>query len=118
MGATDGLLMSLAYGWASIRPGPHGLRQNAGQHRLSVAISCASGRARGHEPAPAGAQRASRTTGFWGLMSRFNINTAGFVIVGLFLATWLAALLIWRYARIEEKWSLAPSPARPAAPRD
>jgi high-affinity nickel permease len=28
------------------------------------------------------------TTGFWGLMSRFNINTAGFVIVGLFLATW------------------------------
>ena len=36
-------------------------------------------------------------------MSRFNINTAGFVIVGLFLATWLAALLIWRYARIEEK---------------
>ena len=47
-------------------------------------------------------------------MSRFNINTAGFVIVGLFLATWLAALLIWRYARIEEKWN----PARPAAPRD
>jgi len=51
-------------------------------------------------------------------MSRFNINTAGFVIVGLFLATWLAALLIWRYARIEEKWNPAPSPARPAAPGD
>ena len=50
-------------------------------------------------------------------MSRFNINTAGFVIVGLFFATWLAALLIWRYARIEDRWSL-PSPARPAAPRD
>jgi high-affinity nickel-transport protein len=44
------------------------------------------------------------------LISRFNINTAGFVIVGLFLATWLAALLIWRYARIEEKWN-------PAAPK-
>jgi high-affinity nickel-transport protein len=40
-------------------------------------------------------------------MSRFNINTAGFVIVGLFLATWLAALLIWRYAGIEE---MEPSP--------
>jgi high-affinity nickel-transport protein len=50
----------------------------------------------------------SRTTGFWGLVSRFNINTAGFVIVGLFLATWLGALLIWRYARIKEKWNLAP----------
>jgi nickel/cobalt transporter (NiCoT) family protein len=50
------------------------------------------------------------------LISRFNINTAGFVIVGLFLATWLAALLIWRYARIEQKWSPAPSPAHPVAP--
>ena len=39
------------------------------------------------------------------MISRFDINTAGFVIVGLFLATWLAALLIWRYARIEEKWN-------------
>ena len=58
----------------------------------------------------------SRTTGFWGLISRFNINTAGFVIVGLFLATWLAALLIWRYARIEQKWNPAPSPAHPVAP--
>jgi high-affinity nickel-transport protein len=43
-------------------------------------------------------------TGFWGVMYRFNINTAGFVIVGMFLATWLVALLIWRFARIEEKW--------------
>jgi high-affinity nickel-transport protein len=40
-------------------------------------------------------------------MYRFNINvnTAGFVIVGLLLATWLAALLIWRFAHIEEKWN-------------
>jgi nickel/cobalt transporter (NiCoT) family protein len=33
------------------------------------------------------------------------------VIVGLFLAAWLAALLIWRYARIEEKWNPAPQSA-------
>jgi len=46
-------------------------------------------------------------------MSRFNINTAGFVIVGLFLAAWLAALLIWRYARIEEKWNPAPQSGTP-----
>jgi high-affinity nickel-transport protein len=38
--------------------------------------------------------------------------------VGLFLATWLAALLIWRFARIEERWSVARGPARPAAPPD
>jgi high-affinity nickel-transport protein len=60
----------------------------------------------------------SPRTGFWGLMYRFNINTAGFVIVGLFLATRLAALFIWRFARIEERWNPANGPARPAAPRD
>ena len=27
------------------------------------------------------------------------------VIVGLFVFTWVAALLIWRFARIEERWS-------------
>ena len=57
----------------------------------------------------------SRTTGFWGLMSRFNFNTAGFVIVRLFLATWLAALLIWRYARIEERWNPSPPSGTPGS---
>jgi high-affinity nickel-transport protein len=38
-------------------------------------------------------------------MYHFNLNTAGFVIVGMFVLTWLVALLIWRLGRIEEKWS-------------
>ena len=37
-------------------------------------------------------------------MYNFNINTAGFVIVGMFVVTWAAAMLIWRYGHIEEKW--------------
>jgi nickel/cobalt transporter (NiCoT) family protein len=47
------------------------------------------------------------------LLSHFNLNTAGFVILGMFLATWLAAQLIWRYGHIEEKWSAR---LRPGAP--
>ena len=31
-------------------------------------------------------------------MDNFNINTAGFVIVGMFLVTWAGAMLIWRFA--------------------
>jgi high-affinity nickel-transport protein len=27
------------------------------------------------------------------------------VIVGLFVATWAIALAVWRFGRIEEKWS-------------
>jgi NADPH:quinone reductase-like Zn-dependent oxidoreductase len=32
----------------------------------------------------------------------------GFVIVGMFVATWLAALLIWRFGRIEQRWAATP----------
>ena len=55
----------------------------------------------------------SQTTGFWGFIYNFNINTAGLVIVGMFILTWLAALLIWRFGRIEERWTarLQPAPA-------
>ena len=34
----------------------------------------------------------------------FNINTAGFVIVGAFVATWALALLYWRVGNVEKKW--------------
>jgi nickel/cobalt transporter (NiCoT) family protein len=47
----------------------------------------------------------SQTSGFWGFMYNFDINKAGFVIVGMFIFTWAAAMLIWRYGHIEEKWS-------------
>ncbi len=38
-------------------------------------------------------------------LQNFNINTAGFIIVGMFVVTWTLALAAWRFARIEEKWS-------------
>ena len=116
MDTTDGLFMNLAYGWAFFNP----IRKayyNLAITGLSVAICFVIGAVEALS-LPREIHGLSRTTGFWGWVSRFNINTAGFVIVGLFLATWLAALLIWRYARIEEKWHPAPSPARPAAPGD
>ena len=40
----------------------------------------------------------SQSHGFWGFMANFNINTAGFVIVGMFILTWLvgaACLALW-----------------------
>jgi high-affinity nickel-transport protein len=44
-------------------------------------------------------------------MANFNINTAGFVIVGMFILTWVGALLVWRYGQIEEKWTARLQPA-------
>jgi high-affinity nickel-transport protein len=40
---------------------------------------------------------------FWGTMANFNINTAGFIIVGLFVATWAIALSVWHFGKIESK---------------
>jgi high-affinity nickel-transport protein len=52
--------------------------------------------------------------GFWDFMSSFNINEAGFIIVGLFVVTWVAALGIWRFGRIEQRWERAAAQRRSA----
>jgi high-affinity nickel-transport protein len=41
---------------------------------------------------------------FWHFMSNFNINTAGFAIVAMFLLTWLGAVVFWRVGHVEQKW--------------
>ena len=56
--------------------------------------------------------------GFWNAMANFNINTAGFVIVGHFVVSWVAALAIWRFGRIEERWEMAALRARAAGQAD
>ena len=38
-------------------------------------------------------------------MAGFNLNAAGFVIVGLFVATWVVALGVWHFGHVEERWS-------------
>ena len=109
MDTTDGLFMNLAYGWAFFNP-VRKVYYNLAITGLSVTICFVIGAVEALSLLPQEIHGLSRTAGFWGLISRFNINTAGFVIVGLFLATWLAALLVWRFAHIEEKWrATAPS---------
>jgi len=38
-------------------------------------------------------------------MAGFNINEAGYAIVAMFIIVWSAALLIWRYGRVEQRWA-------------
>ena len=40
---------------------------------------------------------------FWSWVSNIDLNAIGFGIVGLFIATWLVALVVRRYGRIEER---------------
>src|ERR1700728_171430 len=92
MDTTDGLFMNLAYGWAFFNP-VRKVYYNLAITGLSVAICFFIGAVEALSLLPQEIKGLSRSGGFWGFVSRFNINTAGFVIVGLFLVTWLAALL-------------------------
>jgi high-affinity nickel-transport protein len=114
MDTTDGLFMNLAYGWAFFNP-VRKVYYNLAITGLSVAICLFIGGIETLTLLPYEFRGLRQTGGLWGVLARFNLNTAGFVIVALFLLTWLAALLIWRYAHIEEKWSARLQPGTPDA---
>jgi nickel/cobalt transporter (NiCoT) family protein len=103
MDTTDGVFMNMAYGWAFFNP-VRKVYYNLAITGLSVAICFFIGGIEALSLVPLEVHGVSQTSGFWGFMYNFNINTAGFVIVGMFIATWIVAMLIWRYGRIEEKW--------------
>jgi len=104
MDTSDGVFMNAAYGWAFFNP-VRKVYYNLAITGLSVAICVFIGGVETLSLIPQEVHGISQTSGFWGFMYNFNINTAGFVIVGMFIATWAGAMAIWRYGRIEEKWT-------------
>jgi nickel/cobalt transporter (NiCoT) family protein len=101
MDTTDGLFMNLAYGWAFFNP-VRKVYYNLAITGLSVIICFFIGAIEALSLLPQEVKGLHH--GFWGFVSDFNLNTAGFVIVAMFVLTWLGALLIWRFGHIEEKW--------------
>jgi nickel/cobalt transporter (NiCoT) family protein len=104
MDTSDGMFMNAAYGWAFFNP-IRKVYYNLAITGLSVAICFFIGGIESLSLVPLEVHGVSQTSGFWGFMYNFNINTAGFVIVGMFIITWAAAILIWRYAHIEQRWT-------------
>ena len=99
----DGCFMNFAYDWAFAKP-IRKVYYNITITGLSVFVALFIGTI---ELLGLLGQEARLSGGFWTFLANFNINTAGFVIVGAFVLTWVAALSIWRFGRIEQKWSLA-----------
>jgi nickel/cobalt transporter (NiCoT) family protein len=97
----DGTFMNFAYGWAFSKP-IRKVYYNITITTLSVIVAMVIGTV---ELLGLLSQQLNITGRFWVDMQNANINTLGFVIVGLFVATWGIALAIWRFGRIEEKWS-------------
>jgi high-affinity nickel-transport protein len=96
----DGCFMNFAYDWAFARP-VRKVYYNLTITGLSVFVAFFIGTI---EILGLIGQQAHLNGGFWNFMTAFDINKAGFVIVGVFVLTWAAALAIWRFGRIEAKW--------------
>jgi high-affinity nickel-transport protein len=108
MDTIDGIFMNFAYSWAFFNP-VRKVYYNLAITGLSVSICFFIGTIEvlGLLPVELGGLHG----GFWSFMTNFDINKAGFVIVGMFVVCWAGALAFWRFGRVEERWS-----ARPAAP--
>jgi high-affinity nickel-transport protein len=97
----DGSFMNFAYGWAFSKP-VRKVFYNITITGLSVAVALAIGTI---ELGGLVASQLGLSGSFWTWFESININLLGFVIVAMFVATWVVALAIWRLGRIEERWS-------------
>ena len=101
----DGSFMNFAYGWAFSRP-VRKVYYNLTITGLSVAVALVIGTV---ELGGLLAERLSLSGSFWRWFEGIDINLLGFVIVGMFVLTWGIALAIWRFGRIEERWTREPN---------
>jgi high-affinity nickel-transport protein len=100
MDSVDGSFMNFAYGWAFSKP-VRKVFYNITITGLSVAVALVIGTI---ELGGLAAAHLELSGSFWSWFENIDINLLGYIIVGLFVATWGIALLVWRFGRIEERW--------------
>ena len=99
----DGSFMNFAYGWAFSKP-VRKVYYNIAITGLSVFVALYIGTL---ELAQVLTTQLKLRGGLWNYAANFNINAAGFTIVGIFVGVWAIALLYWKYGRVEERWERA-----------
>jgi high-affinity nickel-transport protein len=97
----DGVFMNFAYGWAFAKP-VRKVFYNITITALSVAVALIIGTI---ELIGVLADQAKIESGPVAAIAAIPLDYAGYGIVVLFLVAWLVALAVWRFGRIEEKWS-------------
>ena len=90
MDTADGAFMSHAYGWAFSNP-VRKVYYNITVTSLSVAVALLIGMVELVQVAT-------------GRLGGLDFGKLGYVVVGLFVVTWLTSLLLWKTQRIEERW--------------
>ena len=97
---TDGVLMLGAYGWAFMKP-MRKLYYNLTITLVSVLAALVVG---GVEALGLVADHLNLEGGFWRAIAALNRNfgSLGFLIIGLFIASWLVSMLVYRLKRYDE----------------
>jgi high-affinity nickel-transport protein len=102
MDSADGVLMCGAYGWAFTNP----LRKifyNLTITGLSVVVALFVGTI---QIVNIVTDRILGVhTGIWGVIQELDFQTMGFLVAGLFVASWLTSMAVWHFGRVEERWS-------------
>jgi len=102
MDTADGAFMNVAYGWAFSKP-VRKVFYNLAITGLSVGVALVIGTI---ELLSIMADRLNLHGGVWNVVGHIDLNTIGFIIVGLFVATWVVAMAVWKWGRIEDRWSV------------
>jgi len=102
MDTTDGVLMCKAYDWAFLNP----LRKifyNITMTGLSVAIALLIGSIELLQVLIGVLHWHGRTVDF---IARLDFGILGYLIVAVFLAAWALSVALWKFGRIEQRYSL------------
>jgi len=95
---TDGVMMRVAYGWAFLQP----LRKiyyNLTVTVISVLVAIVIGTV---ELLQVVSRELSLNGAFWGWVASLDFGAIGFGIIGLFIGSWAASIIYWRYKRFDE----------------
>ncbi|GAA0546093.1 HoxN/HupN/NixA family nickel/cobalt transporter [Paractinoplanes ferrugineus] len=106
MDTIDGVFMNAAYGWAFAKP-VRKVFYNITITSISVAVALIIGTV---ELIGVLDEQAHITSGPLAAIGAIPLDYAGYGIVALFVIAWVVAIAVWRFGRIEQRWSadLAP----------
>ena len=105
MDTIDGVFMNFAYGWAFAKP-VRKVFYNITITAISVAVALIIGTV---ELIGVLVDQARIASGPLAAIADIPLDYAGYAIVALFVVSWLVALAVWRFGRIEDRWSRGPA---------
>ncbi|MDH6243675.1 HoxN/HupN/NixA family nickel/cobalt transporter [Mycobacterium sp. OTB74] len=101
MDTADGLFMTVAYDWAFAKP-VRKIYYNLTITGLSIAVALLIGTI---ELVGVLHDNMDWVNPFSDWVSGIDLNNVGFIIVGLFVVTWLIAVSYWKISGIEKRWA-------------